>query len=221
MNENWTDRLSEYLDDEMSSEERSACEQRLASDAELRRCLEELIAVRDAARDQPDYTAPEDIWQAVSARIGTETRQRTLMFTIPQFAAAAAILLLLGVGVARLAVVSRIGGGGDVGADVRATVDPVSADVEPRFATTGDRDNYSLFVEDLEQRLEAGRGVLDAETVQVLEQSLGKIDFAIEQARYALEQDPNSTYLNQHLASARARKLRLLEDATALVAART
>jgi len=76
-------------------------------------------------------------------------------------------------------------------------------------------------VEDLEGRIEAGRGVLDDQTVRVLEQSLSKIDLAIDQARAALQADPNNAYLNQHLASSRARKLRLLEDATALVASRT
>lgn len=221
MKRNWTDRLSDYLDGDLTSEERDACDRQLETDAELRQCLEELRAVRDAAREQPGWSAPEEIWEAVSDRIEHETSRRTLMFTIPQFAAAAAILLLLGVGAARLADVAGTGGGGDIGPDVRATVDPAADGVEPRFAATDGQDNYSLFVEDLERRLEAGRGVLDAETVRVLEQSLAKIDRAIDQARYALEQDPNSTYLNQHLASARARKLRLLEDATALVAART
>ncbi len=85
--------------------------------------------------------------------------------------------------------------------------------------TTGPR--YAQFVADLEGRLGAGRDVLDPGTVQVIEQSLATIDSAIVQARTALEADPNNVYLNQHLASARAKKLRLLEDATSLIAART
>jgi hypothetical protein len=132
------------------------------------------------------------------------------MFTLPQLAAAAGIVLLLGVSVGRLTE--------GPGASTPAVTTQVATQSAAPAAT---RASYAGFVADLEQRLDVGRDVLQPETARVIEQSLAKIDTAIAQARTALENDPNNAYLNQHLASAQARKLRLLEDATALIASRT
>jgi hypothetical protein len=193
--------------------------------------LAELSAVKAAAATQPELVAPEALWDGVRGRIAASdaggatrpgrTRRRTLMLTIPQFAIAAGVMLLLGVGLARMADFADRFRPAGPGAPTTATAPAASAQAARLAGAGADRDNYTLFVEDLQARLDAGRGLLDEETVRVLEQSLSKIDTAIGQARTALENDPNNTYLNQHLASARARKLRLLEDATALVAART
>jgi len=76
--------------------------------------------------------------------------------------------------------------------------------------------HYEGAVEDLEKTLDQGREQLDPETVRVLEQNLETIDQAIDQCRRALEADPANTYLNNHLAAARQRKLALLRRATAL-----
>jgi anti-sigma factor RsiW len=223
MDRNWTDRLSEYLDGELGRGESAALETRLAEDADLRKMLEQLRAVRRAAAAVPDHRAPADeLWPGIEARIervgGTAAtrsdeggrRRRTLMFTLPQLAAAAGIVLLLGVSVGRLTE--------GPGASTPAVTTQVATQSAAPAAT---RASYAGFVADLEQRLDVGRDVLQPETARVIEQSLAKIDTAIAQARTALENDPNNAYLNQHLASAQARKLRLLEDATALIASRT
>jgi hypothetical protein len=209
MNENETERLSEYLDGSLDEATAGALEARLEKEAELRAELDALRAVRTAAAEQPNFAPATDLWPQVSARISSAApvrRRRTILVTIPQFAAAAGIMLLLGVSLARM------------GADSPQPLPTVAG-----FETAPDAypADYSLFVEDLEGRVEAGRGVLDDQTVKVLEQSLAKIDLAIDQARAALEADPSNAYLNQHLASSRARKLRVLESATALVASRT
>jgi len=223
MDRNWTDRLSEYLDGELGRGESAALETRLAEDADLRTMLEQLRAVRRAAAAVPDHRAPADeLWAGIEARIerGGATaaarsgeggrRRRTLMFTLPQLAAAAGIVLLLGVSVGRLTE--------GPGAPTPAVTTPVASQSAAPAAAPA---SYAGFVADLEQRLDAGRDVLQPETARVIEQSLAKIDTAIAQARTALENDPNNAYLNQHLASAQARKLRLLEDATALIASKT
>jgi hypothetical protein len=75
---------------------------------------------------------------------------------------------------------------------------------------------YDGAVADLERTLAAGRGRLDAETIQVLEQNLAAIDAAIAQCRAALQADPANAFLNRHLVSARQHKLSLLRRATAL-----
>ncbi len=218
MNENWTDRLSEYLDGELGRGAIEALEARLAEDAGLRETLDELRAVKTAAANCADAAPATDLWPEIRDRIQAAPEaspRRIITVTIPQFAAAAGIMMLLGVGLARM------GGDaipGSIGTDPVAGVE---SQLQPGFASADDPVGYSLAVEDLEARIKAGRGLLDAETIRVLEHSLATIDQAINQAQAALELDPNSTYLNQHLASARARKLRLLENATALVAAST
>lgn len=225
MDRNWTDRLSEYMDGELGSAERAALEARLAEDAELRELLEQLQAVKRAARSAPRHRAPTaELWAGIEARLerraevsgagGAATsvdHRRRWMFTLPQLAAAAGIVLLLGVSLGRLT-------DGTAGPGTSPAVTQTATESTTPAATT---QSYATFVADLEQRLDAGRDVLQPETARVIEESLAKIDSAIAQARTALDNDPNNAYLNQHLASAKARKLRLLEDATALIASRT
>lgn len=216
MNTNWTDRLSEYLDGELDGDEAERLESRLAAEPRLRVLLEELRAVKRTATEQPDFEAPPGLWQGVRARIepvhgpatstGAAGRRRRLMFTLPQLAAAAGIVLLLGVGIGRVS---------------NPAADPIGVGPASPISEIAVGPRYPQFVADLEGRLGAGRDVLDPETVRVIERSLATIDSAIVQARTALGTDPNNVYLNQHLASARAKKLRLLEDAATLIAART
>jgi len=224
MNIEGTDILSEYLDGELDSEQAAALEARLASEPELYRVLDELRAVRRAAADHPDFEAPPQLWRAVRDRIepvpaGRRTDavnwRNRLLFTLPQLAAAAGVVLLLGFSLGRMSdqAAGRTG-------DDRITQRPEAPGLVDA-TTQGARPRYAQFVADLESRLDTGRDVLEPGTAQVIEESLAKIDAAITQARTALENDPNNVYLNQHLASAQWRKLRLLEDATALIASRT
>lgn len=216
MNTNWTDRLSEYLDGELDGDEVERLESRLAAEPRLRALLEELRSVKQTASERPDFEAPAELWPGVRDRIEPAHRsaaatrsvawKRRLMFTLPQLAAAAGIVLLLGVGIGRMSDTAAEPIGGE----------PATVSSENAMGS-----GYPQFVADLEGRLGAGRDVLDPGTVRVIEQSLATIDSAIVQARTALEADPNNVYLNQHLASARAKKLRLLENATTLIAART
>jgi hypothetical protein len=67
--------------------------------------------------------------------------------------------------------------------------------------------------------LAQGRGKLDTATVRVLEQNLATIDRAIAQAQQAVAADSANLYLNSHLAATMRRKLDLLRQAAALVAA--
>ncbi|MEW5930262.1 MAG: hypothetical protein AB1941_22615, partial [Gemmatimonadota bacterium] len=80
---------------------------------------------------------------------------------------------------------------------------------------------YDAAVADLQGVLEQGRDRLDPRTVQVLEESLGTIDAAIEDARRALAADPANERLNTYLAGTRQRKLDLLREATGIVTAIT
>jgi hypothetical protein len=79
---------------------------------------------------------------------------------------------------------------------------------------------YESAVADLEKLLADGRDKLDTATVRVLEESLGKIDTAIAEARAAIERDSSNAFLNRQLAASMRKKLNLLR-AVASALART
>jgi hypothetical protein len=91
------------------------------------------------------------------------------------------------------------------------TVSPVAAPSAAR--------SYDAAVHVLEQVRAQGRGRLDTATVRVLEQNLTLIDRAIAEASRAVAADSANVYLNTHLAETMRRKVDLLRQAVALVAA--
>src|SRR5712691_12042701 len=101
MTDEWTDRLSEYLDGELTSPERTAFEAHLASCDACRTTLDELRRVVTNARALDDRPPAADLWPAVAARIGLSARSKTrpvvrrFSFTVPQLAAASVALALL------------------------------------------------------------------------------------------------------------------------------
>src|SRR3989442_340596 len=112
----WTDRLSDYLDGDLGIAERAALEAHVASCPACEAILAELrrvVARAEAIDDQPPTT---DLWPAIAQQIGVSSGaephgvvslaarrgRRGLSFPVPQPAAAAAVLLLLGSGGAYL-----------------------------------------------------------------------------------------------------------------------
>jgi predicted O-linked N-acetylglucosamine transferase (SPINDLY family) len=80
---------------------------------------------------------------------------------------------------------------------------------------------YDAAVGQLRAALNDNRSQLDSSTVRVLEKNLAIIDSAVAEARHALAQDPNNSYLNHHLAETMRRKVELLRRASSLAGART
>lgn len=217
----FTDRLSEYLDNELSAPERAAVEGHLDICAACRTTLEELRAVIERAAVLPAAPPDHELWSGIAARIARPEATNSpfrraistrLSFTLPQVAAASLALMVLSGGLVWMA---RSG-------DHRADIPPVSAQVEDDTPVTRAKfadAQYDAAVSELKQTLDAGRTKLDSETVHVLEQNLAAIDRAIDQCRRALDRDPANVYLNTHLADARQRKLVLLRRAAALAVA--
>jgi Putative zinc-finger len=217
----FTDRLSDYLDNELSAAERASVEAHLDTCAGCRTTLEELRAVIERAAALSDVPPDHELWSGVAARIARPDAtispfrraiSARLSFTLPQVAAASLALMVLSGGLVWMA---RSG-------DRRADIPPVNAQVaddtpvsRAKFADA----QYDAAVSELKQTLDAGRAKLDPETVHVLEQNLAAIDRAIDQCRRALDRDPANVYLNTHMADARQRKLVLLRRAAALAAA--
>ena len=218
MKDQWTDRLSEYLDGELAPVEQTAFEAHLAACEGCRTTLDELRRVVTNARALDDRPPTADLWPAVAARIGLASRARPVArrfsFTVPQLAAASVVLALLSGGAAWL--IGRRGTG---------STPPVQASERtPVFlnasAYPGDP-RYAAQVADLERALERGRGRLDTATVRVIERNLRIIDRAIRSAQSALAADPANSYLNLHLAQEMRRKLELLRQAATLAGARS
>jgi tetratricopeptide (TPR) repeat protein len=222
--DSFTDRLSEYLDGELTPAERADLDRHLTQCAECRSTLEDLRGVVSEAALLRDARPARDLWSGIAARIAPDGRPRArvspfrraitsrLSFTLPQLAAAGIALVVLSGGLVWMA---RSG-------DPRADFDPLNAQSAPPSPTPivapvnfADQ-HYDEAIADLERTLEAGRTKLDPETVRVLEENIGAIDRAIDQCRRALATDPANVYLNTHLANARQRKIALLRRATML-----
>jgi len=214
MSDNWTTRLSEYLDETLAPAERHALAAHLSGCAECTATLEELRRVVARAEALEDRPPRADLWPVIAKRIGAgqvvslEARRRRFSFTVPQLLAAGIALAVFSAGGAWLALHGRRPAGPDV----------VVGTAAPPVWLSAMKPNYDRTVAELRGALDEGRrsGRLDSTTVRVLERSLATIDTAIAQASRALAQDPGNLYLNQHLAETMRRKLNLLRQASGI-----
>ncbi|HTI39567.1 MAG TPA: zf-HC2 domain-containing protein [Vicinamibacterales bacterium] len=217
MSDRWTNRLSEYLDDDLSASERRSVEAHLQECADCRTTLAELHGVVERAGSLPARPPVSDLWDGIETRIGATAPPASrrsawrISFTLPQFAAAALALMVLSGGAVWIA---QHGGRATSLQTVGATANASGG--ERRVPVTFSDANYDEAVADLEQALQSGRGSLDPQTIDIIENNLQAIDRAIDQSRHALEQDPANIYLNNHLAEAKQQKLTLLRQATAI-----
>jgi anti-sigma factor RsiW len=221
MTAHWTDRLSAYLDGELTPGERDACEEHLLGCPECREVLGELRVIVAEARALEDGEPALDLWPGIRARLGGSmarlsdrptTPRRVLAFSLPQLLAAGLAFAVVGAGGA--VALGALGGTSDgAGMPVIAPA-PV---VQPAVAVPGGA-AWDQAVTELRAVLDAGRGRLDPRTVRVLEQSLATIDRALARSREALASDPANPYLNAHLQETMRRKIELLRHAAGLVA---
>src|SRR5215471_8992576 len=100
MHDQWTDRLSEYLDGELDDAERVALEAHLATCAECTAVLADLRRVVARAQALDDRPPARDLWNGIAERIGVSTddlarrrARRRFSFTVPQLIAAALALI--------------------------------------------------------------------------------------------------------------------------------
>lgn len=217
MADQWTNRLSEYLDGELAPFERQALDAHLAACADCAGVLEELDAVRQQASVLPERVPPAaDPWAAIASRIERMPRSgadegrapRRVSLSLPQLAAAAALVLAVGMGSMWMLQSPR-------GPGVER--DPAPADYGQGVlhpVALAD-ESFDAAVADLEAMLDEGRGRLNAETIRVLEENLAAIDAAVVQAREALAADPANVGLTNHLLRTRAMRLGLLRRAVA------
>ena len=225
----WTDKLSDYLDAELSDQEQRAVAAHVAECAECARTLDQLRAVAERARQLTPTEPSADLWNGVASRIasaedarlatGTFGARRRFSFTWPELVAASVLLVLISGWAALRLTTSHEGRSASVESrpdDNRRAggqLGPNGPDVVP---ASFDDTEYDAAVADLQRALKSGRGQLDLATVQVVEQNLAIIDQAVEDARHALAEDPSNADLSGYLLETRRRKLDLLRHAAAL-----
>ena len=226
MHTEWIDRLSDYIDDELTPGERQDVDAHLAECQPCAAALADLRANVERARTLTPVTPARDLWEGIEARIVTAATPaaapRRFAFTMPQLLAASVLLALLsGWGALRFVrpATSPV--------EIADTSAPSAPPAVINAADTGDAaavaqsvalDDaaYDRAVADLESALSKGRGHLDPVTIAVVEDNLAIIDEAVQEARQALREDPANTYLSGHFAQTRQRKLDLLRQAAAL-----
>jgi hypothetical protein len=210
MHDTWTDRLSAYLDDELSPAERLEMERHLLDCAACREALEDLRDVVAAAHGLEDRPPDRDLWPGIAAGMAGHAGPAR---RVGSWATAVAAGVLLAVTSALSAWV--IIGGDDVTPREARTPEPFAV-LQPVVNTNAP---YGAAVEDLLDVLESRRDQLSPRTVAVLEGSLATIDRAIAEATAALEQDPGDVSLASHIAGQRQLKLAVLRQVEKLTVA--
>jgi Putative zinc-finger len=220
MHQSITDQLSDYLDGELTAGEAAAVEAHLRECAACNAVLNDLKRIVAQAQHLEPRPPLADLWAGIERRIERVTPPRRVSFTLPQLAAAAALLIAVSAGTAIKFAAPAMPA--SVPVEQTAKDEPAQAEAAESIATiavtpVGFSDaQYDAAVADLEKAVKAGRGRLDKSTIEVVEHNLQIIDQAIAQAREALAGDPANSYLSGHLVEARRRKLDLLRRAAAL-----
>lgn len=221
MTDQWTDRLSEYLDDELSSAERQQLEAHLKTCMVCGPVLEDLKAVIKRAGQLDDQEPVADLWPGVREAIGSRQvidlaarrkPARRFSFSLPQLVAAAAALVLMSGGTAWVFSNPR-------DSDAIASNIPQSTEVVAQPVSFDRKGRADSAITELERILQEESGRMDTSTVRILTQNLALIDRAIGQARKALDSDPSNPYLNDHLARTMRKKIEVLRRAADLAQA--
>jgi anti-sigma factor RsiW len=220
MNDQWKNRLSEYLDGELDNTERAALEAHLTTCGDCYATLAELRQVVTRAKSLADTPPATDLWTGIAREIrrehapprGDRLVRRRFSLTVGQLLAASIALVLLSGGSVWFAV--------QQGPTKTAAEPPVmTQSSSARVASwTGSTD---IAIGELEAALIQNEKRLDSTTVRIVRKNLAIINRAIAEARIALRNDPGNAYLNLHLADTMRRKVELLRRVNDMAAARS
>lgn len=216
----FTELLSDYLDHDLPRAEFDAVERHLKTCTECRETLAGLVAVKARAASLVDPPAPTDLWAGIASRIGTAGSTRVapsrktaqvlelpkpkrIAWATPQWILAAAVFAVVAMGA--LWVTSS-----------RLTPQTMRAGSDISSNASFDPSQIENEIRDLQAAIDAGRGKLQPETVQVLEENLRIIHKALDDARTALAQDPANRELKDYLAGSVQRKLDMVKRAAEL-----
>ena len=220
MNDQWTTRLSEYIDGELDSTEQAALEAHLATCGQCYAALADLRDVVARAKSLQDREPTKDLWAGIRARLTDgavvpirrdRLVRRRFSLTVGQLLAASIALVLLS------------GGGVWLALPQRPSSTPVADGQRPRPRI--DPVNWTrstdAAIAELQVALDQNEKRLDTATVRIVRKNLAVIDRAIAEARMALRSDPGNAYLNLHLANTMRRKVELLRRVNDMAAAQS
>ncbi len=230
MNDPWIDRLSDFLDGELSPDLAGDLEAHLEECAECTRVLEALKSIKREAASLSDIPPDQDLWPAIRAQLpareqssparilrfqdgGGEQQvrpaarfmRRTVRLSVPQLAAAALLVMTLsGLGTAFLRSSAQSGSGINLSPQGMAVQAALATRTGPELASE---------LSELEEALYSNRDRLRPATLRILERNLTVIDRAIQESVDALLDDPENVYLEGNLDWALERKVALLREA--------
>lgn len=212
-------RSNDYVEGILTEDSTREVEAHLAACEECTAQVERLRSLLADLADLPTEAAPSrDLWAGIHARMEKSDGARRISFSVGQLMAASVALAILSGGSVWMALYggSRVDSPAAVAvSDVAGSDGTRSGNILPAMqaATT----EYDQAIASLESVLERGRGLLNAETLATIQTSLDAIDQAIEEARQALESDPNNDLLNRLLIKNQQSKLRVLRQVAAAV----
>ena len=221
MNDQWTNRLSEYIDGELDSTERANLEAHLATCGQCFATLSELRQVVAQAKSLENREPATDLWMGIAQEIRREKAparrdrlvRRRFSLTVGQLLAASIALVLLS------------GGGAWLTLQSRQSTEPTPVGESPQRPRVGQLVTWTghtdAAIADLQTALTQNEKRLDTATVRIVRVNLAIIDRAIADARIALQKDPGNAYLNLHLANTMRRKVELLRRVNDMAAARS
>jgi hypothetical protein len=190
---------NDFIDEALSPSELAAVQQHLAGCAECRAELATLRALVQRVGRLPSVIEPQ---RDLRPQIWAQADRKTLWNWRYPLAAAATLLIAVSSLLTVLVMRDREEAARPVAIGQPVTIDLVN--MERR---------YTAEVEDLQRALQQNRDRLAPETVRIMEENLRIIDSAIQEARNALANDPQSAMLGELLRSAYQRKLDLLKQA--------
>lgn len=238
MSGHWMDRLSEYIDGELSDADRAALEAHLDGCADCSRTLAELRDVVATAGALPDAAPTHDLWPGIEARLtsrrsaadGARAGAGTVAGGGAAGPGASGVLSLDAVRrrVVTVRVPRLIAAGIALvvlswgGAWLALTLNQPAAEAPAVAAAPGEGafqpvvlwEPYEAAVSELEAEFARRRGTLEPSTIVVVERNLAIIESALAESRQALEADPSSAFLNAYVADAMRRKVDLLRQVT-------
>lgn len=230
--EEWTELLTDYMNGDLGAERHAEVEEHLATCGACRDVLEELRAVVSRAAALGPIEPARDLWGGIAAtiqappavddsgarvialptaeRIDAELASTKQRFNLTgRQLLAASIVLVVASSLATWSL-GRAATGPVADTLPTATVPgvivPATQVVDPPLALAEE-------LATLEQAVVEARGLLDPNTIRLLERNLAVIEQAIADSQRALQQDPENDFLVEHLERVYQRKLEYLRDA--------
>ncbi len=217
----WLNRLSEYLDGELSGRDRRRLDEHLVTCGRCRSVLEELSRVVDEARGLATPLEPErDLWPGIDLRLDARPGAALVRDTSPlrwlAWRSPAGLALAASLAVVGVALV--------VWMDRARPAEPVSSPRLVAVSVEASRQDSDQRYEDAVAELRRAvrtRLANDPRSVEVIENNLATLDMAIAQYQDAILTSPGDPELTKKLESARQRKLTMLQQAVSLAAEAT